>query len=109
MFSKTLACAIVAVLMLGGAAYAQPRDEDRGPPGRERHDDRNDRGAGPHQEFHRGGRLPPEYHRSQDVVGDWRGHHLSAPPRGYHGVQNGNDFLLVAVTTGLTADIILNH
>ena len=97
--------------MVGGSAFAQRHDNDHGQPGSERHDDRNDRnrGAGPHQEFHRGGHLPSQYHGSQYVVNDWHGHHLSAPPRGYHWVQNGDDFLLVAITSGIIANIILNH
>ena len=38
-----------------------------------------------------------------------RGHHLRQPPRGYHWVQSGNDFLLVAITTGVIASILLNQ
>jgi Ni/Co efflux regulator RcnB len=110
MFSKTLACAFVAVSMLGGTAYAQRHDDDRGPPPSERHDDRNDHArGGERHDFRRGERLPPEYHRKEYVVNDWRGHHLKAPPRGYHWVQNGNDFILVAIASGVIANIILNH
>jgi Ni/Co efflux regulator RcnB len=76
------------------------------PPMQAQHDER---GAGPNQSFHRGGRLPPEYRTRQYVVNDWRGHHLSAPPRGYHWVQNGSDYLLVAVTTGVILQILLNN
>jgi Ni/Co efflux regulator RcnB len=43
------------------------------------------------------------------VVSDWRGRHLSAPPRGYHWVQSGNDYLLVAIATGVILSLILNH
>jgi Ni/Co efflux regulator RcnB len=32
----------------------------------------------------------------QDRHDDWRGQHLSAPPRAYHWVQTGADFVLVA-------------
>ena len=67
------------------------------------------RGAGPKQEWHRGGRLPAEYRSRQYVVNDWRGHHLSAPPRGYHWVQAGPDFVLVAVTTGIILDTLLSQ
>jgi Ni/Co efflux regulator RcnB len=43
------------------------------------------------------------------VVSDWRGHHLTAPPRGHQWVQVGGDYVLVAVTTGIIAQLLLNH
>jgi Ni/Co efflux regulator RcnB len=70
---------------------------------------RDERGAGPNHEFRQGGRLPPEYRGRQYVVEDWRGHHLSAPPRGYHWVQNGGDYLLVAITTGIIMQLLLSN
>ncbi len=74
------------------------------------HDDRGgDRGAGPRHDMRKGGRLPPEYRGRQYVVDDWRGHHLSAPPRGYHWVQTGGDYVLVAVATGIIASLLLNN
>lgn len=69
----------------------------------------NQRGAGPNHAFHRGARLPAEYRSRQYVVNDWRGHQLSAPPRGYHWVQSGGDYLLVAISTGVILQILLNN
>ena len=66
-----------------------------------------ERGAGPDHNFRKGGRLPREYRNNTYVVNDWRGHHLSAPPRGYHWVQTGGDYVLVAITTGIIAQILL--
>jgi Ni/Co efflux regulator RcnB len=43
------------------------------------------------------------------VVNDWRGHHLSAPPRGYQWVQTGSDYVLVAITTGIIASLLLSN
>jgi Ni/Co efflux regulator RcnB len=60
-------------------------------------------------EFRRGGRLPVELRRNQYVVSDWRGHHLSAPPRGYHWVQVGPDYVLAAIATGLIANLIFGQ
>jgi Ni/Co efflux regulator RcnB len=68
-----------------------------------------ERGAGPDQQFYRGGRLPTQYRSRQYVVDDWRGHHLSAPPRGYHWVQTGNDYVLVAIATGVILQLLLNN
>jgi len=89
-------------------------DRGRGQPDRDRrgdwHDDRQgERGAGPNHEFYRGQRLPPEYRNRQYVVDDWRGHHLSAPPRGYHWVQTGGDYVLVAISTGIILQLLLNN
>jgi Ni/Co efflux regulator RcnB len=60
-------------------------------------------------EFRRGGHIPYEYRNRQYYVNDWRGHHLSAPPRGYQWVQVGGDYVLIALATGLIANLILNQ
>lgn len=128
---------VAAVLALGmgvsAVAQAQPRDDRRGPPphgqayGHDRHndrgwerdhrrDDRRDyrgdrgheyRGAGPDHRWVKGYRVPPQYRGPQYVVQDWRGHRLSAPPRGYHWVQYGGDYMLVAIASGVIAQLIL--
>jgi len=134
---KAAAAAIIAFSMISGeAALAQGRGnsgdrDDRGDRGRghsdrghsdvrpfDRHDSRGrgprkdhhgERGAGPDHSFYRGDRLPMEYRHRQYVVSDWRGHHLSAPPRGYHWVQSGGDYLLVAIATGVILQLLLNN
>ena len=68
-----------------------------------------ERGAGPDHRFYRGDRLPPEYRHRNYVVDDWRGHRLSAPPRGYHWVQTGEDYVLVAIATGIILQVLLNN
>jgi Ni/Co efflux regulator RcnB len=78
--------------------------------GHARGDDyRDPRGAGPEHQFRRGDRLPPQYRHRNYVVDDWRGHHLSAPPRGYHWVQVGSDYVLVAIATGIIIQLLLNN
>ena len=67
------------------------------------------RGVGPGFGYYRGDRLPAEYRHRQYVVDDWRGHHLSAPPGGYQWVQSGNDYILVAIATGIIAQLLLGH
>jgi Ni/Co efflux regulator RcnB len=69
----------------------------------------DERGAGPQHAYRRGDRLPPHAHGDKDVVGDWRAHHLSEPPRGSHWVRTGDDFVLVAITTGVIMELLLNH
>jgi Ni/Co efflux regulator RcnB len=68
-----------------------------------------ERGAGPRHDMRRGGRLSSEYRRNQYVVNAWRGHHLSAPPRGSHWVQTGSDYVLVGIATGLITQVMLNN
>jgi len=74
-----------------------------------RGDVRYEGGAGPYHNWHRGSRLPPEYRSHHYVVDDWRGHRLSAPPRGYHWVQAGPDYLLVAIATGVIAQVLISQ
>jgi Ni/Co efflux regulator RcnB len=85
----------------------QQQQQQRGNQQRDEH--RDARGAGPDHEFHRGDRLPPEYRHRSYVVDDWRGHRLSAPPRGYHWVQVGGDYVLVAIATGVIMQLLLNN
>jgi Ni/Co efflux regulator RcnB len=150
MHKKILVSALMAVMMVNGAALAQDRgdrgdrgnnsqdhrdgrgndgrhdfrgddrrgdgrrDDGRRDDGRRdfRGDDRRgyqaDRGAGPRHDLRRGGRLPAEYRHRQYVVDNWRSHRLSAPPRGYHWVQTGSDYVLVGIATGIIANMLLN-
>lgn len=43
------------------------------------------------------------------MVSHWEEHHLRRPPRGYEWVQVGGDYVLVAIASGIIADILLNH
>ena len=90
------------------------RNDHRNDRNDRRHDSRNDRhdahrGAGPDHNWVRGSRVPQQYRGYNYVVNDWRGHRLSAPPRGYHWIQNGNDYLLVAIATGVIASLVLGN
>jgi Ni/Co efflux regulator RcnB len=130
MKSKTAVSVILAMTMTlssGGFAFAQGSGERdyrwrqeqmrRGDQQNHRQDWRrgnnnaqqDERGAGPNHDFRRGDRLPVEYRNRQYVVDDWRGHHLSAPPRGYHWVQTGGDYVLVAIATGVILQFLLNN
>jgi len=67
------------------------------------------RGVGPNHEYYRGDRLPADYRHRNYVVDDWRSHNLRAPPRGDQWIQSGGDYILVAVATGIIADLLLSH
>lgn len=70
---------------------------------------RRNRGAGPDHDYRQGGHLPYEYRGNRYVVDDWRGHNLRQPPRGYHWVQTGSDYVLIAIATGLIVEILLSQ
>lgn len=78
--------------------------------GTARDDERQDeRGAGPNHAYHRGDRLPAAERNRQYVVDDWRSHGLLAPAPGYHWVQSGGDYVLVAIATGIIAQFLLDE
>lgn len=49
--------------------------------------------------------FPPEFRDRQYVIDDWRGYHLSPPPRGYQWVGVGGDHLLVQIGSGIVLRI----
>lgn len=131
--TATVCAAALAALSFGSLSFAQdfdrrgrgaepPRFEQRGPVHRdvrdnrdfnsrqfEQRDIRHDRRfetRGP--QFHRGDRLPPQY-RSQRAMNDWQTRHLHAPARGQQWVQVGADYALIAIATGVIAQLVLNR
>jgi Ni/Co efflux regulator RcnB len=65
------------------------------------------RGDGP-RDWHRGDRLPNDYRDRQYVVDDYRGYGLRQPPRGYHWVGVGGDYVLAAIASGVIAQIVIS-
>lgn len=59
-----------------------------------------------YQSWRRGQYLPPAYRGY--VVNDYPRYRLRNPPRGYHWVQSGNDYILAAIATGLILEVISN-
>lgn len=131
-FTAALVAMALGVPSVGALAQPRDRDGDRGDRGRRddrhgdrrgpgRHDDRGHGGpsrhphggppghahAGPPGHWKRGERLPPAYRARYYVVDDWRGHRLHRPPRGYHWVQVGADYVLIAIATGIIAQVLL--
>ncbi len=60
--------------------------------------------------YRRGEVLPWQYRQRPYYVSDWRAYPgLYAPPYGYQWVQDdGGDFILVALATGLIANLLIN-
>jgi len=133
MTSKALVCAAaLAALSFGSLSFAQDfnrrgqpaepqRFEQRGPAQRDmrgsefpsrqfgqrdmRHGHRV-HARGP--QFHRGDRLPAHY-RSQRGMNDWQARQLHAPAQGQQWVQVGADYALIAIATGVIAQLVMNR
>jgi Ni/Co efflux regulator RcnB len=58
--------------------------------------------------WHRGYRLPRAYWGRSHWV-NWRTHYLWAPPYGYQWVYIDGDYVLMAIATGLIADIVAGY
>jgi Ni/Co efflux regulator RcnB len=117
-------CALLATALLGSSlSFAHGRDEEerhgRHHGGRHGEDWRDDQREGRWNDrrpdynargpmFYRGGYLPREY-RGPAYVVDYREYRLSPPPRGHRWVQVGADYVLIAIATGVIANIILNN
>jgi Ni/Co efflux regulator RcnB len=62
-----------------------------------------------HQRFHRGGYLPYQYRNHGYYVSNWQAYPgLYAPPYGQQWVNVDGEFLLVALTTGLILNALIN-
>lgn len=126
MNKKLIVSTMMAMCLSSGLALAQDhgyrndRDNSQGWEQRDQHgnegrpQDRwnhayDQRGAGPQHAFHRGERLPFEYRNRQYAVNNWHEHRLSAPPRGYHWVQTGRDYVLVQNSSGIILQILLGN
>lgn len=58
----------------------------------------------------RGQRYHDYYRGPVYVVNDYPHYRLRRPPRGYHWVRDDTgNFLMVAIATGIIADLVLNH
>jgi len=65
---------------------------------------------GLHRGWHKGERLPVVYLEPRYVIHDYHAYHLAAPRPGYHWVRVPDGrFILVAIATGVIADILLGH
>lgn len=110
--TKILSSALMALSLfaLGNVALASPgpdRDHDR-------HGHRYDRGHhgnGHYRDSRRGHRWQRghRYGGPIYVVRDYRHYHLRRPPRGYGWVRaDNNEYLLIALATGVILDIALH-
>lgn len=66
-------------------------------------------GTGPDHQWVKGTRVPAQYRGKQYVVNDYQRHGLKKPGRGQQWVLHGADYMLVAVATGVIAQLVLGH
>jgi Ni/Co efflux regulator RcnB len=100
--SLTLAAAVALATLGSTAAMAQPYQPYAPGPGYDRHDHDNDYARDHHW------RQGDRFHGDRNRV-DWRYHHLRQPPRGYEWVQDGRQFVLIGIGSGIIADVIVNR
>ena len=105
-----------------GTAIAQQRDEDHGggpshnshmsPHGNGHRPPPHEASLGgpggpvPHNDWHKGDRLPAEYRDHNYRVDNWHEHGLEPPPRGYQWVGVNGDYVLAAIATGVIASVL---
>ena len=88
--------------------YSHRDDHRNGPPPRYNGPPQHHAGYPEYHRYKRGDRLPPEYRSRQYVVNDWHARGLRQPPRGSYWVQNGSDYVLAAVATGVISAVVIN-
>lgn len=59
--------------------------------------------------YQRGDRLPDYYRSRNYVIDDWHGYGLHRPPRGYHWVQIGGEYVLAAIATGIVLQVLMGN
>ncbi len=106
------ALAIGVLLLSPVAASAHDKHRDRDRHDHDDHhdrDDRHDRGRkrGHHKHDYRRGVV---YVERRVYVDDYPRYHLHEPPRGHRWVRSDDGrYVLIAVATGIIADVLLHH
>ncbi|HBK46912.1 MAG TPA: hypothetical protein DDZ67_10875 [Xanthomonadaceae bacterium] len=110
---KRIIGAFLALSLLAtGSAFAAPPHDDRDQDRREHRDERDQRGPARHDEH----RAPPHHQRGERLAQDHRGervpdyrkHGLKKPPKGHEWRKVDNQYVLIAVATGVIASVIAN-
>ena len=101
---------VAAVLAGGAAAQAHQRGEQEA-----RAHAKQAVKSGPYRsveasgQLKRGEQLPPRYRTHHFVVENWKTHRLTEPPPGHQWVQAGSDYALVAIATGVIAEVLVGR
>lgn len=63
----------------------------------------------PHNDWHKGQRVPADYRHYNFVLADWRSHGLHAPPRGHQWLAVNGDYVLVSNRNWTVSEIVAGH
>ena len=107
----------LAFFLTTQAAFATPQDDHAGQDRdhSEQHSDQKDHDNGKHngwekQAYRRGDRLPDRYYSKRYYVTDYKRYNVPPPRPGYRWVRDDEGrMIMIAVGTGLIADIVLGH
>lgn len=99
-----LAASFAALLLSSSAVLAGGKGNGHG-----HGNGHGDHPPGQHRGWHKGERIDTVYLQPQYYV-DYHEHHLAPPPAGHRWVRDPDGrYILVAVATGIIADILLHH
>ena len=99
-----LLAASLALLSLSSVAIAKGHGRGHGG------GDHGDHPPGQHRGWHKGERIDVVYMQPRYYVEDYRVYHLAPPPPGHRYLRDPDGrFILVAIATGIIADILLHH
>lgn len=102
-----LAASFAALLLSSSVALAGGKGNGHGNGGHDDHPPGKHKGW--HKNYRKGEKIEVVYLEPHYYV-DYRHHHLSAPPAGHRWVRHPDGrYILVAVATGIIADILLHH
>jgi len=109
-----LAASLASLLLTTSVALADGHHHRGGDRHHHDHDDDDDddgyRYKHRHRDYRRGERIEVVYLEPRYYVEDYRDYELREPPRGHRWVRTEDGrFILVAVATGIIADILLHH
>jgi Ni/Co efflux regulator RcnB len=108
---RVLLATALATLVLSWSAVAGNHGHGHGHHGDGDDDDqgyyRHDNGR--HEGWKKGGRVEVVYLQPRYYVEDYRVVHLAPPPPGHRWILVDGRYMLVAIATGVIADILLNH
>jgi Ni/Co efflux regulator RcnB len=97
-----LLAASLALLSLSSVAIAKGHGHGHGGGG--------DHPPGKHRGWHKGEKIDVVYLQPRYYVEDYRVVHLAPPPPGHRWIRDPDGrYILVAVATGIIADILLHH
>ncbi|GGD69669.1 RcnB family protein [Croceicoccus mobilis] len=97
--------AAAALILPGTAAMAAPQHNDRSDHAQSNHGQQVSKAA---HSFKKGEKFDSKRATNYRVINYRDNRRLSAPPSGYRWVQNGNDALLVGITSGIVSAVVSN-